>query len=79
MKPMIESDVVTSVRDFAPVECAVFPEVMSQLEGRRFSTLISQCGQDWYRDIFDKWVKRHRKCLAYDGAYFEIGNRQVSY
>ena len=62
--------------DLAPFDFAVFPEVKSQLNGRRFSTLselrsitsniISQYGQDWYRDIFDKWVKRHRQCVAYD-------------
>jgi len=27
--------------------------------------------QDWSRAIFNKWVKRHRKCIAYNGEYFE--------
>lgn len=67
--------------DLAPFDFAIFPEIKSQLKGRRFSSLselrsataniISQYNQDWYRDIFDKWVRRHRKCVAYDGEYFE--------
>ena len=63
----------------APFDFALLPEVKSQLKGHRFSSLtltilelrsptaniISQYNQDWYRVIFDKWVKGDRKCVAY--------------
>ena len=45
----------------------VYPKVKSQLKGRRFSShpelrsatanIISKYNQDWYRAIFNKWVK----------------------
>ena len=25
----------------------------------------------WYEDTYDKWVKRHRKCIAVNGDYVE--------
>ena len=55
----------------------VYPRVKSQLKGRRFSSypelrsttanIISQYNQDWYRAIFNAWMKRYRKCIAYNG------------
>lgn len=67
--------------DLAPFDFAIFPEIKSQLKGHRFSSLselrsataniIAQHNQDWYKDIFDKWVRRHRKCVSHDGEYFE--------
>jgi len=67
--------------DLAPFDFELYHKVKSQLNGRRFSSLpdfrsasaniISQYNQDWYRAIFNKWVKRHRKCKAYNGEYFE--------
>ena len=67
--------------DLAPFEFYVYPKVKSQLKGRRFSSLsklhtasaniILQYNQDWSRVIFNKWVKLHQKCLAYNGEYFE--------
>ena len=66
--------------DHLPYSPDVCFKVKSQLKGRRFSSLpelrsasvniISQYNQDWYRAIFNKWVKRHRKCIAYNGEYF---------
>ena len=66
--------------DLASFHFDVCFKVKSQLKGRRFSSLpelrsasvniISQYNQDWYRAIFNKWVKRHRKCIAYNGEYF---------
>ena len=66
--------------DLAPFAFYVYPKVKSQLKGRRFSSLsklhtasaniILQYNQDWSRVIFNKWVKRHQKCLAYNGEYF---------
>ena len=67
--------------DLAPFGFDVYPKVKSQLKGRRFSSLpelrsasasiISQYNQDWYRAIFNKWVKRHRTCTAYNGENSE--------
>ena len=61
--------------DLAPFDFDVYPEVKSQLNGCRFSSLpelrsataniISQYNQDWFRAVFNKWVKRHRICIAY--------------
>jgi len=58
-----------------------YAKVKSQLKDCRFSSLpelrsataniISQYNQDWYRAIFNKWMKQHRKCTAYNGKYFE--------
>ena len=55
----------------------VYHRVKSQLKVRRFSSypelrsttanIISQYNQDWYRAIFNTWMKRHRKCIAYNG------------
>jgi len=65
----------------APFDFNSYPKVKSHLKGRRFSSLpelrsasaniISQYNQDWSRAIFNKWVKRHRKCIAYNGEYLE--------
>ena len=64
----------------APFDFDVCPKVKLQFKGRRFSSLpefrsasaniISQYNQDWYRAIFNKWVKQHRKCIVYNGEYF---------
>ena len=65
----------------APFDFDVYPKAKSQLKDRRFSShpelrsatanIISQYNQDWSRAIYNKWVKRHRKCIAYNGEYFE--------
>ena len=62
----------------SPFDIDVYPKVKSQLKGRRFSShpelrsasanIISQYNQDGSRAIFNK---RHRKCIAYNGEYFE--------
>ena len=25
----------------------------------------------WFREVYEKWVKRHQKCINYAGEYFE--------
>jgi len=65
----------------APFDVDVCPKAMSQLKDRRLSSysdlrsatanIISQYNQDWSRAIFNKWMKRHRECIAYNGEYFE--------
>ena len=66
--------------DLAPMDFAIFPQVKSQLKGRRFATLtelrgatqmiLNQYDEDWYRSIYDKWVHRHRLCVQTGGNYF---------
>ena len=65
----------------SPFDIDVYPKVKSQLKGRRFSShpelrsatanIISQYNQYWSRAIFNKCMKRHRKCIAYNDDYFE--------
>ena len=67
--------------DLAPMDFAVFPEIKSQLRGKRFgdfaelrqavSSIISNYDKTWYRDIFRRWVDRHQKCVREHGQYFE--------
>jgi len=67
--------------DLAPFDFDICPKVKSQLKGRRFSShpelrsatanIISQYNQDWSRAIYNKWVKRHRKCISYNGEFFK--------
>ncbi len=67
--------------DLAPMDFAVFPEIKAQLRGRRFGSLgeltvqtqriISHFDEQWYKDVFTKWVRRHGKCVKEHGVYFE--------
>jgi hypothetical protein len=67
--------------DLAPMDFRVFPEIKAQLRGRRFVSglelqietqrIVSSFDNIWYEDTYDKWVKRHRKCIALDGDYVE--------
>ena len=25
----------------------------------------------WFKEVYEKWVKRHQKCINYAGEYFE--------
>ena len=27
----------------------------------------------WFKEVYEKWVKRHQKCITYSGEYFEKG------
>jgi len=33
--------------------------------------MIGGYEKGWFRDTFNKWVARHRKCVNCDGEYFE--------
>ena len=67
--------------DLAPLDFAFFPLLKSHLRGRRFSdatelnmaalAFIRTLPQTWYQTVFDKWVRRHEKCVRLDGEYFE--------
>ena len=26
----------------------------------------------WFKEVYEKWVKRHQKCINYAGEYFEM-------
>ena len=51
------------------------------LRGRRFMDLQEICmavrkaifgyNKEWYNEIYNKWVKRHRNCTHHNGKYFE--------
>ena len=67
--------------DLAPMDFRVFPEVKSQLRGIHFNSanelmlktqrIVSSFDSQWYRDTYDKWVTRHRKCTRTGGDYIE--------
>ena len=67
--------------DLAPLDFAYFSQLKSHLRGKRFQDreelmyVIQQFNRSldsgWFGDMFQKWVKRHRKCIAHNGEYFE--------
>lgn len=67
--------------DLAPLDFAYFPKLKSHLRGNhfqdrdeiRFAIRNFNRGIDsqWYRGVYDKWVKRHQKCITCAGEYFE--------
>ena len=67
--------------DCPPMDFAVFPELKKDLRGKRFADLqeqrmavrkaVSRHDKIWNKDIYYKWVARHRKCIADKGEYFE--------
>jgi hypothetical protein len=68
--------------DLAPFDFSVFPDLKHQLKGQRFenleelqsatNTLIRQYPAECYRNVFfSQWPKRHERCIACSGSYFE--------
>ena len=67
--------------DLAPLDFAHFLALKSNLRGTRFSGLVDICselkrfnksqGQQWFQNVFDKWVCRQNKCVEHEGRYFE--------
>ena len=67
--------------DLAPLDFAYFPSLKSHLRGTRFNSLAdirlevngfnNSLGQCWFQSVFDKWVRRHEKCVEHQGRYFE--------
>ena len=53
----------------------------NQFKGMRFRSLqklraatswiVAQYGQQWYEDVFEQWIHRHRRCVECEGHYFE--------
>lgn len=67
--------------DLAPMDFKVFPVVKAALKGYRFQDFgelalaiqraVSTFDEEWYRDMFDQWIERHRKCIVTHGDYVE--------
>ena len=51
--------------DLAPLDFDLFPQFNR--------SLVS----GWFGDMFQKWLKRHRKCIAHNGEYLEKSKRYV--
>ena len=63
----------------------VFPTALgtfkSQLRGTRlqqreelkytFRSALAKLGIDFNKDVYSKWIKRHMKCTACGGTYFD--------
>ena len=67
--------------DLAPMDFAVFSQIKKQLKGRKFDNqhaltiatriIIAQFDEEWFINIFDRWVHRHKRCIEERGQYFE--------
>ena len=67
--------------DLAPMDFHVFPTVKSHLRGTHFNSgdqlmketqrVVSSFDKDFYAEIFNKWIARHRKCVRTGGDYIE--------
>ena len=68
--------------DLAPCDFWMFPTLKKELRGRRFvsKTEIQNAIQNFFNSIpeeefrktmLDKWQERMKKCIRFDGRYFE--------
>ena len=67
--------------DLAPTDFAVFPQVKAELRGIKFTEFcelkratlnaVRRLDEVWCRNVYNKWIQRHRKCIELDGVYFE--------
>ena len=67
--------------DLAPMDFCAFPEIKAKLQGRRFDstsdltkaarTVVSTFSEDWYAEIYRKWILRQQKCVDLNGDYVE--------
>lgn len=67
--------------DLAPMDFPLFSYLKAELRGQRFSDLdelmkeslriLAGLDQTWFKNVFDKWIDRHRKCIEHKGEYFE--------
>jgi hypothetical protein len=68
--------------DLAPMDFAVFPFIKSILRGMRLDNLselrqavmnvIFHMKTDQFVQIFDDWVRRHKKCVELKGGSWTI-------
>lgn len=67
--------------ELAPCDFALFPHLKSQLRATHFDGLshlkracsegFTSLSQEWYADVFRKWVNGHQRCIEHQGRYFE--------
>jgi hypothetical protein len=67
--------------DLAPFDFEVFPYFKSQLPGHRFENFnehhqktlweLSTLKQDYFENVYNELVGRHRKCIEKHRAYFK--------
>ena len=67
--------------DLAPMDFKVFPTVKAELRGRRFETtdelkyaarsIVAKISKQWYRDVYEEWIRRYQRCISCKGEYFE--------
>lgn len=75
--------------DLAPMDFRVFPELKSQLRGKRFDSaddlvkhtqaIVSSFTDSWYVETYNKWISRHRKCIEIAGDYVEKVRRSMDF
>lgn len=69
------------LKGLAPFDYAIFPAIKNNLKGHRFESLmelrqataavVGQYGSEWYGQVFQRWIHRHRRCVECAGEYFE--------
>ena len=67
--------------DLSPMDFAVFPQVKAELRGIKFTEFcelkratlnaVRRLDEVWCRNVYNKWIQRHRKCIELDSVYFE--------
>jgi hypothetical protein len=57
---------IISIRTSTPCDLWAFPTMKRELRGARNFQVINGL-----QHVFDKWVERCKKCIAFQGRYFE--------
>ena len=67
--------------DLAPLDFAYSPKLKKHLRGKRYQdreeiryairSFNKTLNTVWFKEVYEKWVKRHRKCISHAGEYFE--------
>jgi hypothetical protein len=71
--------------DLAPMDFRVFPELKSQLRGKRFDlvkhtqAIVSSFTDSWYVETYNKWISRQRKFIEIAGDYVEKVRRSMDF
>ena len=67
--------------DLAPLDFAYFPKLKKHLRGKQYQdreeiryairSFNKTLNTVWFKEVYEKWVKRHQKCISHAGEYFE--------
>ena len=84
IKIQLEVEILTHPQyspDLAPCDFALFPKLKDKLKGKHFNDLDELRSEsnrilysypvEWFDQVYHRWIKRHRKCIASQGVYFE--------